>query len=159
MSDQLRINGNAVSWGSIILKLDGQSYTGFTSISYADKRERSHVWGMGRHHAPRARTRGKYTPDPVKLAGPKGSAQAFRNMLALKAVDGRSIGDVVFQINVQFVEVGDVPMNVLIQDCVLIGDASSHDESPDYLKDELEIQPMRIFRNGQSLFDASQGIP
>jgi hypothetical protein len=159
MSDQLRINGNAVSWGSIILKLNGESFTGFTQISYGDKRERSHVWGMGRHHAPRARTRGKYTPDAVKISGPKGSAQALRNMLALKAVDGRSIGDVVFQINVQYVEVGDIPMNVLIQDCVLIGDASSHDEGPDYLKDELEVSCMRIWRNGQTLYDASAGVP
>ena len=56
MSDVIRVNGNQVSWGSIVLKFNGQRFYGFTSISFSDKRERVHAYGMGRHHAPRGRS-------------------------------------------------------------------------------------------------------
>lgn len=91
MSDEIRVNGNVHSWGSIILK-------------YGDARERAKVYGMGRHHAPRGRTRGKYTVEPVTLRGPKGTVQQLRALLAQQAPDGVSYGDVEFQIVVQYTE-------------------------------------------------------
>ena len=106
MSDQIRVNGNQLSWGSIILKLDQDVFTGFTSISFADKRERVKAYGQGRHHAPRGRSRGKYTIEPVKLTGWKDSVQIFRTQLAARSPDGKSYGDVEFQIIVQYVEIG-----------------------------------------------------
>lgn len=163
MADQVRINGNVHSWGSIVVKIDGDRYSGFTSVSYGDKRERVKAYGMGRHHAPRARSRGKYSTDPVKLGGPKSSIQALRAALAAQASDGVSYGDVEFQLSVQYVEAGvdggDEPMQVDIENCVITANSSSDEEGTDPLKDEVECDCMLIRRNGLTLFDSSQGSP
>jgi hypothetical protein len=160
MADQIRVNGNVHSWGSIVAKIDGDRFHGFTSISYGDKRERVKGYGMGRHQAPRARSRGKYSTDPVKLAGPKSTIQALRDKLASGS---SSYGDTEFQIVVQYVETGvsggDSPMTVEIDRCVITADVSTNEESSDPLKDEIEIDCMLIRRNGLTLFDSSQGSP
>lgn len=159
MSDQLRINGNQHSWGSIVIKLDDERYYGCTGITFADKRERVKAYGIGRHHAPRGRSRGKYSTEPVKLTMWKSAAQALREALARKSADGRSYGDVEFEILVQYIEVGDEPMDVSISRCVITGNSTSDEENPDPLKEEIEIDCMLIRRNGLSLFDGSQGSP
>lgn len=159
MADQVRVNGNILNWGSIIIKVDGDRFYGFDSISYSDKRERTKAYGMGRHQAPRGRTRGKYTVDPVKLRGPSGSVQAFRDMLAQQAEDGVSYGDVEFEVVVQAVDTGEAPLNIEIERCVWGSNSVSYEEGPDYLKDEIEIDAMLIRRNGKTLFDSSQEVP
>lgn len=159
MSDQIRVNGNQLSWGSIVLKLDQELFTGFTGISFADKRERVKAYGQGRHHAPRGRSRGKYTIEPVKLTGWKSSVQIFRTQLAARSLDGKSYGDVEFQVIVQYVEADETPLTVAIERCVWAGNSSSDEENPDPLKEEIELDAMLIRRNGLVLFDASQGSP
>lgn len=158
-ADQIRVNGNMMSWGSIIVKIDGQTFHGFTSVSYADKRERVLGYGMGRHHGPRGRSSGKYSPETSKLGGPKESHLQLRKMLAAKAADGRSYGNVVFEVVIQFVEPGssDEAQTVELEQCVYIGSSSSHEEGPDPLKEETEIQPLRIRRNGLTLWDDNAG--
>lgn len=159
MSDVIRVNGNEMSWGSIKVKVGNELITGFTEISYGDKRERVKGYGMGRHHAPRSRTSGKYTVDPVKLKGYKASVQALRAALAAQAADGKSYGNVEAQIIVQAIETDETPLNVEINRCVVASDASSHTESADPLMDDLELDAMSIRRNGLSLFDATEGAP
>lgn len=159
MADPIRVNGNMHSWGSIVVKFDGDSYTGFTSISYADKRERVKGYGMGRHHAPRGRSSGKYTVENPKLGGPTASCQALRAALAAKSADGVSYGNSEFLVVVQYVEYDEAPMHVEIDRCVLVGNSASHDESPDPLKEELELDAMAIRRNGLTLFDSTEGAP
>lgn len=159
MADALRINGNAVSWGSIELKIDQEKYTGFTSIGFSDKRERVKGYSVGRHHAPTRRSRGKYTVDPVKLVGWKSSVQALRAALAAKSKDGKSYGDVEFQVVVQYVEDNEDPQTIVIDRCVWSSNSTSDEESPDPLKEEIELDAMLIKRNGLVLFDASEGEP
>lgn len=159
MSDAIRVNGNQFSWGSIRCKVAGEPYTGFTSISYADKRERVKAYGMGRHHAPRGRSRGKYTTEAVKIVGWKSSVQALRAALAAQAADGKSYGEIEFTIAVQYIEDDESPMNVSIERCVFVGNSSSDEENPDPLKEEIEIDCMYIRRNELVLFDATQGGP
>jgi len=159
MADDLRINGNAYSWGSITLKIDSERFVGFTSIAFADKRERVKGYSAARHHAPTRRSRGKYTIDPVKLVGWKSSVQALRAGLAAKAKDQKSYGDVEFQIVVQYVEEGEIPMTVEIDRCVFASNSTSDEESADPLKEEIELDAMLIRRNGLVLFDATEGEP
>lgn len=160
MADGIRVNGNQLSWGSIIAKIDGERFHGFTSIAYADKRERVKSYGMGRHQAPRARSRGKYTVEPVKLGGPKTTMQALRDALAARSSDQTSYGDVEFELVVQYVEPGDEqPLQVDIERCVFVANSSSEEEGGDPLKEEIEIDAMLIRRNGLTLFDSSQGSP
>lgn len=157
MSDQIRVNGNQHSWGSIVVKLADERVYGFTSIKYSDSRERVKAYGMGRHHAPRGRSRGKYEVDAVSLTGWKGSVQSLRERLASLAPDGRSYGDVVFQIVVQYIESDDTPITVELEDCVWVKNTTSNEEGPDPLSEEIEIDCMRIRRNGMVLFDESEG--
>lgn len=159
MSDLIRINGNQVSYGSIIVKVNGDRFYGFTAISYGDKRERVKAYGMGRHHAPRGRSAGKYSTDPVKLTGWKASVAKLRDELAALSRDGKSYGNVEFTIEVSFIEPGEDPMSVTLERCVIVSDTASHEESADPLKEELEIDCMLIRRNGKTLFDGTEGSP
>jgi hypothetical protein len=163
MSDQIRVNGAIASWGHIIVKIQGERYYGFDQIAFADKRERVKVYGMGRHHAPRGRSLGKYTTDPVKLRGPKGTINALRDHLAALSPDKKSYGNVVFEIVVEYVTGGgpdgDKDLIVELVGCVYTGTSSSDEESPDPLKEEIELDCMLIRRNDKTLFDSSQGAP
>ena len=155
MSDEVRINGNQHSWGSIKVKINGDLFYGFTAIGYADTRERVKAYGMGRSHAPRGRSRGKYTVEPVTLTGWKSSMQALRKALA-DAGDGTSYGDTICQIVVQYVEADDTPVTVELEDCVLTKNTTSEEESADPLKEDVEFDCMRIRRNGLTLFATSE---
>lgn len=153
MADEIRVNGNIHSWGSIKVKVGGETFYGFDLIAYGDKLEVVQAYGMGKHHAPRARTRGKYVTDPGKLRGPKGTMQALREKLASLSTDGTSYGNVEFQVVAEFVEANDVPMIVELERTRWVEDASNHEESPDPLKDEITTNYMLIRRNGLTLFD------
>lgn len=155
--DQILINGNQLSWGSIVLKVDGDRYYGFNSLSYGDKRERVKAYGMGPAHKARGRTRGKYTTDPVKLGGAKSSFQLLRAGLAAKSANGKSYGDVEFEIVAQYVETDETPITVEINGCLWTANVTSEEESPDPLKEEIEIDCMTILRNGLTLFDSVVG--
>jgi hypothetical protein len=158
MSDLQRVNGNIISWGSAVCKIDGERFTGFTAVSYSDKRERVKAYGMGKSQAPRGRSRGKYTVEPVKLTGPKSTFQAMRAKLAAMSADGVSYGDVEFQIVLQYIERDDSEsMTVDLEDAVWMSNGSSEEESPDPLKEECEFDIMRVRRNNLVLFDASDG--
>jgi len=159
MADAIRVNGNQLSWGSIRLIVDTEVFTGFTGISYADKRERVKAWGMGRHQAPRGRSSGKYQPDPVKLTGWKDSVQSLISGLALRAPDQRSYGNVEFMISVIYSEPPLEPMSVQITGCVIVGQSANDEESADPLKEEIEIDCMAIRRNGLTLFDSLELVP
>lgn len=159
MADAQRINNNQYSWSSIIFKLNGERFTGFTSITFGDKRERVKSYGMGRHHAPRGRSAGKYTVDPVKVVGAKSSVQALRAALAAAAPDGKSYGNVEFQGLVQYIEADETEMTVELDRLVWASNSTGDEEAPDPLKEEFELDCMLIRRNGLTLFDGTGGQP
>jgi|SoimicMinimDraft_4_1059732.scaffolds.fasta_scaffold11362_2 hypothetical protein len=158
MADQIVVNNNQISWGSIILKVRAERFYGFTGISFADKRERVKGYGQGRHHAPRGRSAGKYSVENVKLTGWKASVQQLRQELALQSLAPGGYGDVEFEIDVQYIEADEMPIQVLIERCVWAGNSTSDEESPDPLKEEIEIDCMLIRRNGLVLFDSRMAI-
>lgn len=156
MSDQIRVNGAIASWGHIVLKVQGERYYGWDQIAFADKRERVKSYGMGRHHAPRGRSLGKYTTDPVKLRGPKSTVNALRSHLASLSPDKTSYGNSEVEIVVQYVtDADEAPLTVELERCVYVGTSSSDEESPDPLKEEIELDTMLIRRNGLTLFDGN----
>lgn len=159
MSDAIRVNGNQLSWGSIVLKVDGDRYYGFTEISFGDKLERQYAWGMGKHQAPRGRSRGKYTPEPVKVKGPKSSVDAFLKALADRSPSGDSFGNVECEIVAQFAEANEPVLTVEANRCTVTSVVSSHSEGAEVLVDEIELMPMTIRRNGRVLFDDVDGSP
>lgn len=159
MADQVRINGAMHSWSSVVLKIGGVRYTGVDSIGYGDKIERVYGYGMGRSHAPRGRSTGKYTPEPVKIRGAKSTIEAIRQQFALLSPDQKSYGIPEVDISLQFVEPTDSIMSVRIARCKIAAETTSHEENPDPLKDEIELSCMYVVRNGKTLFDSTQGLP
>ena len=159
MSDPFRINGNIHSWGSLILKVDGEPFTGFTSVGFGEKVTVVLAYGMGKHQAPRARTRGKYEPEPVKIGGPPGSFQILREALAQLSPTGTSYGNVVFQGVLQYVETDETPITIEMGGLRWTANTHSHEESPDPLKEENEFSCVGYRRNGLVLFDDSGGSP
>lgn len=153
MSDDIRVNGNQHSWGSITLKIGEERFTGITSVSYGDARERVKAYGMGRAQAPRGRSRGKYTTDPVVITCHKSTAQIIRQKLADEG-GGDSYGDTEVQIVVEYFEQDDEPITVEIEDCVYVKSTSSEQEGADALTEDIEFDCMLIRRNGLTLFDA-----
>jgi hypothetical protein len=158
-ADAIRINGHQVSWGSIKVKVAGETFLGFTSLSYGDSLEVAVAHGMGKHQAPRGRSRGKYVVDPVKLGGPPSSMHALRQKLASMSPDGQSYGGVEFQIVAQYVEEGEPPMTTEIESCRYVKNVNNREEGSDVIKDEIEISAMMIRRNGLTLCDSSEGTP
>jgi hypothetical protein len=151
MADQIRINKNIHSWGSITLKVGGEKFHGFTALEYGDKRERTFKWGMSKSHKPRGRTSGKYTPEPGKLVGPVSTVQALLVKLAAMSTDGKSFGDPEFPVIAQFTEAGEIPVTIeLVRTCV-DGVKDSHSESAEALEQEMSLSYFEVIRNGLSL--------
>lgn len=156
MADAIRVNDNQYDWGSIVIKVDGDEFYGFTAVSHSQKRERSKAYGTGKHRAPRGRTRGRYSAEG-KITGWKSSIQALRKKLAALSPDGKSYGDAVFQVVVQYIETDEEPITEELVDCVIASEDASHEENTDPLKEEVGIDIMYIKKNGLTLFDNSDG--
>jgi len=159
MGDNLRVNGNRLSWGSTSVKIDGELYTGITSVKYADSRERTMGYGMGQHHAPVARTRGKYAVEPVTIKFYAESAARLRSQLAASSPSGSSYGEHEFPIVIQMYEPGTDPITVELLRCCYVKGTVDQEEGPEGAVEEIEFSCMQIKRNGLVLFDDSAGAP
>jgi hypothetical protein len=155
MSDDLRVNGHLIAWGSHILKINGTRWFGITGISWDEKRERSFGWGMARSHAPSGRTPGKYTPGALKTTAWRHTAGALREYLASLVDDSRSYGNAIVPIFLQYVE-GSKVFTVEFEDAAPTGITVSDEENADPNKEEWEWSVMRIRNDGLTLYDSSE---
>lgn len=158
MADKYRINGVAMSWASITIKIADEDYYGVTEITYGDALEQTQGWGLGKHHAPTRKSRGKYTIENSKLKGYKSTIQEIRRALA--ALGGSThYGNIDFQIVIQISEPDEDPITIELVDCSIVKNSSSHSEGADLLQEEIEVLPQKILRNGLTLFDTTEGSP
>lgn len=155
MADELRINGVSHSWGSSKFTLDGENYTGITSISYGDALEVEKGYGMGRAQKPRARSRGKYTPDNLVIKAQRSTAQAILDQL-YQTSGNRGAGLAEVPIVIQFIENEETPITIEIEDARLVKYSASDEEGPAILTDDLEFDVMAIRRNGVTLFEENR---
>ena len=155
-SDDLRVNGNLIGWGSHILRIDGERWYGVTSVGWEQSRERTFGWGMNRAHAPISRTPGKYVPGALKMTLYKHTASALRESLATLADDGTSYGNVSVPIFLQYAE-GDNTTTVEFDDACVTKESGDDEENPDPTKETWEWSVTRILNDGLTLFDASEG--
>lgn len=160
--DERRVNGNVVSWSSVVFKIGDSRIYGFKAINYKDKRERTPVHGSARHHAPRGMTAGKYSCDPTTATVEKETAKAIRNALAAQASDQKSFGNVEFEIVVQYSEKrGDTDMVITdeLHRCTYGETGAKAEEGPDAIYEELSFNTVSITWNGKTLFDQTEGTP
>lgn len=153
--DRYRINGNALSWGSLIAKVGGEEFHGLIGLSVTQKRERAKVYGTGRSQRARGRTIGKYSID-AKLTVARGSMSDFIEFLKAQSEDGISYGNVEFQLVFQYVETDETPMTIVLNECVIAEESMTDDEGIEGLKDELSLDVMYGTKNGGSLFDSTR---
>ena len=156
MSDSVYVNANLFSWHSSILKIGNEQFSGFSSITYAQKRVRGKGWGMSRSGRPRGRTSGKMETDPLKLKGMSDTCQAVRLYLQNLAEDQVSYGNVVVPISLQLFEPSLGEIFRLFKDAVLTSETGSSEEGSDPTADELEFDIMWIVTNSGTLYDSSQ---
>lgn len=149
--DRVSINGNMYSWGSVSVFCDGLPLIGVCGVKYSDKRERVKAYGTGRHHAPRGRSRGKYSAEG-SLTLWKDTAADLRIYLASRSGTG-SYGDTEFQLSVQFFENDTDLHDVQLVRACIAGSDTSADENPDPLKEEIPLDIIAIIRDGVTLFD------
>lgn len=155
MGDAARVNGVQFGWSSLKLKIDGEPFTGIKSIDYGDSVEQGLAYGMGRHFAPRGRTRGKYVPDPLVIEAFEASAQEIENLLDKKA-GGRGIANVPVTIVIQFIERDETPVTVEALECTFVKNEVALAEGPDPSTRKITFQPMRYRRNGVALYDTTE---
>lgn len=159
MSDLLFVNGNLYSWSSTIFTIGTERFTGLTSVSYGQKRARTHGWGMSKAHKPRGRTAGKYTPEPLKIKCYPDTAQDIRTYLRSLSTDGRSYGNVSVDASLQLYEPTLGEIYRLFIGAALESETQSHEESADAVQEEWEFSIMAIMTDGLgTLYDSSQGI-
>jgi len=152
------VNGNDFSWGSIVFKVDGELFDGFTKISYSHKRTRTKGYSAGRHHAPTHRSSGKYEPDQVKVTGYKSEIATLRAALARRSASGTSYGNVEFEGVVQFEESNEFHQDDLSR-LTWSEEGVDHEENTDLLTEEITFDTMGIKRDGLTLYDDTDGAP
>ena len=144
--DSISVNGNQYDWGSIQVLIDGLPLIGVAGIKYSDKRERTFAYGTGKAHAPRGRTRGKYSAE-ASITLWKDSANDFRQYLASRDPNfSGSFGNAEFLLNVQYFENDLSLVDVQILRCCVVGDDSSEEENADPLKEEFALSTFQIVR-------------
>jgi hypothetical protein len=155
MGDQARVNGILMGWSSLKLKIEGEPFTGIKSIDYGDSVEQAFAYGMGRHYAPRGRTRGKYVPDPLVIEAFEASAGEIMSMLANKA-GARGLSNVPVTITIQYIEKDESPVTVEALECTFVKNEVALAEGPDPSTRKVTFQPMRYLRNGVALYDTTE---
>jgi hypothetical protein len=152
--DRERILGNALSWASWTLRVKGNEFYGVLKMSIGQKRERAKVYGTGRARKPRGRTGGKYSAT-CKMTVARGSTNDLIAFLAQYADDGISYGNVEFDLVGQQVENGnETPTFYVVNGCVIADENFDDDgESIDASKDEIELDPLEVIKNGLTLYD------
>lgn len=152
------INGRAYDWSSVVIRIDGVEFEGVQSIKYAQKRERKKVRGQGGNRRPIAVTPGQYNAEDATIGVEKRTADQIREHLSKRAGDGKSYGDALFPITVQYIEDGIKPIKDELFSCWIIGDDGGGEESSsDEAKEELQIGVLWIVRNGKTLYRARRG--
>lgn len=159
MADPIRVNGVMYSWGSLVFILDGERYYGFTSVGFAEKREYGKGYSMARHHAPIGRSSGKYTTESLKVTGWKHSVLNLKTALAAKSANGLAYGNVQFQGLLQYIEPDETEITIEFDRLKWTANSFAHDESPDPLKSDFELDFMFMRENGLTLFDSTDGMP
>jgi len=151
MSDQIRVNGKLAD-GSITAKIDGVEYYGFTEIGgYKDAVEEALLYGYNKQRGPRGRTGGIKKPEKITLKGPVSTTREMCAALRAKSTNSKVSG-AIFPITINFADAGRVRQDIMYECRVLsINTAPPAADSPDAIMEELEIQPMRITRDGTEL--------
>jgi hypothetical protein len=155
MADKKRINGNLYSKASATIKIEGEAFEGWATLEYGDKMEAPFAWGAAKHAGPRGTTEGRYTPDNVVIGWHVDTAKDVRAKLAGLAPDGSSIGKPSVTIILTLDETALGVTIVEFESCRLREIGNSVEDSAEATLEKHTYQPLRVKRDGQTLYDQS----
>jgi hypothetical protein len=152
-SDEARVNGNVVSWSSIVWKIDGVRYYGFTQIGWDESRERALAYGQNRAHKPIGRSAGKYTPSPVKITVHAHTAKKIKQQFA-EADGSNSFGNAGLPMTLGIAE-GQRSGLFEFEDCAFVKSTPAFEEKVEGQMEEIELSTMGIVTDGLTLYDST----
>lgn len=148
----VRVNNTIYSSTSTVMNIDGEPWTGFKSIDYEQKRTRKVVHAGRQDGRPVGWTAGKYEGPTLKLKFLKDSASALKVDLAAQGAG--SFGDHEFTFLLQCVEpvIGLLPITLVGNPCVIIGEHESREEGSDEIVTEFDVACLNLIENGLALW-------
>lgn len=154
MSDSIiRIQGKAFDHSCVRAKIAGRKYLGIKSIKYDQKRTRGKVPILGGEQVPLSMTRGFYEMGQITVTMLRRSAQDLRDHIASKSADGKSYGDPLFPMSVQYVGPGIPAVQDDFFSCAITGDGGGTESgSADPLYEDVVLDCLKMKRNGKTLF-------
>lgn len=158
----LNINGRLVSWNHTRFTLDGDLFTGYTSITWDESVEVVMGYAATKDHAPNAWSGGKYVPGDLKIKGKVHQINELRAWFAAKSDDGRSYGPNNVQISSAQLQwdMGDgtPEQSVEWETIIWTGNSNTNDENPDPREEEIVLKFLKCKRNGFTLYDSSDEV-
>lgn len=152
----LNINGRLVSWSHVRFTIDGDLFTGFTSITFDHSLEVSYGYGATQDHAPIGDSEGKYVPGDVKIKGHTHAISELREYFASRAADGISYGQPRLPAQLQY-DLGDGAPELRIEFLNLrwAGESGGAEDSGDPNQEEVTFKTTGIKRNGKTLWNSA----
>lgn len=163
MSDLVRINNTILSGNSCRFLILGAPFEGIQALDYEQTRERKKVWGARKNGRPIGRTAGKYEVKSVTMTMLRDSYDVLTTLLTPLGLG--SYGDAEFPMIAQYFEpvpplVGTtMPINVLFESCVIVGEKEGYAEGIDELVTEVTLDCMSIVKNGKLLASVIRSLP
>lgn len=146
--------GRGTSFQSIVAKVDGIPYSGFTEISWGDSVEEALGYGMGVAGRPTRRSHGRYTPDECTVKGFRPDMVKFLQQLTAKSGPSRSYSAAEFVFIVSFAFTDAEPVSTVVLDrCRVLSVSESHTDGSDLSEMELKFRPMTIERDSMGGWD------
>jgi len=156
MSDIIRLNNTIYSHGSCQWKFDATPYDGINSFDFEEKRTRKVVYAARKAQRPVGWTQGKYEVPPLKLVMLKESGNRLLTQMTLKGLG--SYGDAEFNITMQCIEPGNVPITHVFDPVCITGVKDTTAEGIDELMTEFELACLSITRNGMRLWSVLRSL-
>jgi len=143
--DQVHINGQVCGWRNTIFSFDGETFVGYTSISWGHSVELTPVYGAG--SVPLGTVVGPYTADPVEIEGPAFAIYALRYYFVSRSTDGTLSGAVIEAVTLQYYQ-GDLIREVVFENVRWPQESASHSQGPDALSITVSLYCERIKVDG-----------
>jgi len=158
----LNINGRLVSWSHTRLTLDGDLFTGFTSLTWDEACEVVVGYAATADHAPVAFSDGKYVPGDLKIKGPVHAIAELRDWWAAHSSDGKSYGPSKVQLKSAQLQwdlgEGTPEQRAEWETLIWLGNSNANEESADGREEEITIKFLKCRRNGKTLYNSENEV-
>lgn len=149
MDPLVRINQNKYSWYSTLFRVASKQTERINAIDLSDKITKALPYGMRRDGRPLGVTTGKYEPEVIVVKFFMDIWPEVEDTIS----DGfGSSGNTNFPMLLQFVELGNIPITIMMSECTLVSRKLGHAEGVEASVMEAGFQPQGVSINGKTLY-------